>query len=401
MHSRSLRLTRIAGIDVRVHPSLLLFALVIAWVFGAGFLSRHGVAVTVVMAAVATVLFLASVLAHELAHGLEARYRGIPVRGITLFFFGGLTEMRASSRSPRDEFAVSAVGPYTSLVCAAAFGLVVAFGPALGDLEPPVADVAGLLAWLNLFLAVFNLVPGAPLDGGRVLRAGLWWVLGDRDRAVRIAGRCGQALAAALAAGGLAMLAIDLGLLRAPPAEQASAWWQLTESRTFGVVLVLVGVFIFQAARAELVQADLDRLLDTGRVAELLAAPTAVVPGDRPLDLVEPGPGEPLLAVTEADTVVGVLPSARLRALPPTDRSARTARDLMDPLEAPPTVTPESPLRVLVDHLVDGATTVVVHGDDGPVGVLREPEVARGLQRLRRHGSAGRAPAGQRQGTGS
>lgn len=393
MLSRSLRVTRLAGIDVRVHPSLLLFAVVIAWVFGTGFLARHGLGTTVVMALAATALFLASVLAHELAHGLEARYRGITVHGITLFFFGGLTEMRARSRSPRDEFAVSAVGPYASLVCAAAFGLVVAFAPGLGPLERPVADVAGLLAWLNLFLAVFNLVPGAPLDGGRVLRAGLWWLLGDRDRAVRVAGRCGQTLAAGLAALGLAMLAIDLGWLTVPEGPGSSVWWQLAGSRAFGVVLLLVGVFIFQAARTELSQADLDRLLDTGRVGDLLGDPPPRLPVDRPLDLADPGTNARLLPVVDGDTVVGALPAARLAELHATDRAARTAGELMEPVTDPPEVTPETPLRRLVDHLVAGAPTVVVRDGPTPVAVLSEPEVARGLRRLQGRPAPRRGPS--------
>jgi Zn-dependent protease len=399
MFARSVRLTRIAGIDVRLDSSLLLFAVLIAWVFGANFLASHGMLVTVPMAVVATVLFLSSVLAHELAHGLEARYRGIRVHGITLFFFGGMTEMRADSRGPRDEFAVSAVGPYASLVCAAVFGLIAAFAPVLAPaVAAPVADVAGLLAWLNLFLAAFNLVPGAPLDGGRVLRAGLWWLLGDRHRAVRISGRAGQVLAAGLVTVGVWALVVGLGLLPAPGPD-APAVARMAESPVLGIVLLMVGAFIFQAARAELAQGEVEHVLDQRRVAELVTEPVPLVDHDRPLDLVDPGPGDRLLPVVDGLRVVGVLPAARVRELHPADRAARTAGEVMDPAAELADVDEDAPLRELVDRLLDGSDQVVVRAGDRPVAVLREAEVARGLRRLRRDRGGRRAVAAQTQGS--
>lgn len=401
MFARSFQLGRLAGIAVRLDASLLLFALLVAWVFGANFLQRHGWMVAALMAVTATLLFLVSVLVHELAHGLEARYRDIPVRGITLFFFGGMTEMHAGSRTPRDEFAVSAVGPYASLVCGAAFGLLAAFAPLLGEaVGGPVAGVAGLLAWLNLFLAAFNLVPGAPLDGGRVLRATLWWLLDDRDRAIRIAGRAGQALAAALVLLGAGMLAVGLGLGSGPGDDVAtSSWARLAESQVFGIMLLLVGAFIFQAARTELAQHRVDRLLEVGRVRELLDEPATVVEADRPLDLVEPGPAERLLPVVLDGDLVGVLPVARLRDLHPADRAARTGRELMDPTGAMPEVSAEASLRELVDRLLghDG-DTVVVRDRGRPVAVLSERQVARGLERLRRARDGRREPVAARPG---
>ena len=399
MLARSLRLARIAGIDVRLDPSLLLFAVLIAWVFGTNFLPRHGVATTVVMAVAATVLFLASVLAHELAHGLEARYRGIRVHGITLFFFGGMTEMRTDSRSARDEFAVSAVGPYASLVCGAVFGLAATFADVLGPaLAGPTGDVMGLLAWLNVFLAVFNLVPGAPLDGGRVLRAGLWWLLDDRHRAVRIAARSGQLLAATMAAAGVGMLVVGLGLLPAPTA--GPDWLAgLATSPLLGVLLLMIGTFIFQAARGELAQGRMEQLLDQGRVDDVLDAPSPVVDHDRPLDLVEVGPGDRLLPVVAGGRVVGVLSESRVRDLAPAERAARTATEVMEPLEEVREVTPDSSLRTLVDELLDGHDIVVVRAPGGPVAALAERDVARALHRLRRGRGLERPSAPETQGT--
>jgi Zn-dependent protease len=369
MFPRALRLTRISGIDVRLDPSLILIAVLAGVSFGLRFAERHPLTVASAMALAATMLFFASILAHELAHGLEARHRRIEVPSITLFLFGGVTEMHHGGRRPRDEFMISAVGPYVSLVCGALFGLVATFSPLLGpSMAGPVGDVAGLLAWLNVALAVFNLIPGAPLDGGRVLRAGLWWLLGDRHRAVRIASRSGQTLAVVLVALGV---------------------WSITrpgDTAWFGFWWIVIGMFIFQAARSELRQGQVDQLLEQARVGQLLEADPPVLERDRPLDLVDPGPTGRLLPVLDDERLVGVLAADRIRDLHPTDRSARTAGETMEPAEGLPTVDVDAPLRELVDVLLGDATRVGVVADGRPIAVLREGEVARGLEVLRQAG---------------
>ncbi len=252
MFSRAVRVLSIRGIAVRLDPSLLIIALLIGWTFAARFAADHGRLTGITMAVAGTVLFFASILAHELAHGLEARHRGLEVHGITLFLFGGVTEMEAHGHRPRDEFAIAAVGPWTSLVCGAIFGLMATSAGLLGPrLAGPVGDLAGLLGWLNVLLAIFNLVPGAPLDGGRVLRALLWWVTRDRFRAIRITARIGQALGIGLALFGLWVFATT-------PAGVLGAIWY-----------VIVGLFLHGAARAELRSAKLDQLYSEWTVAEL------------------------------------------------------------------------------------------------------------------------------------
>ena len=255
MFPRALRLVRIAGIDVRLDPSLLLFAVLIVWTFTGRFQPAHGLTVAVTMALVGTVCFLASVLAHELAHALEARHRGMHVEGVTLFLFGGVTELHAHGQTARDELAVAAVGPYVSLLCAAVLGLLATFASDLlpATLAGPVATVAGLLGWLNLALALFNLIPGAPLDGGRVLRAVLWLVLHDRMLALRVSVWAGQALAFALVVTGGWLL------LRVPGAALSA------------LLTAAVGVFLYLAARKELQHAMLDELLTEHSVGQLFA----------------------------------------------------------------------------------------------------------------------------------
>jgi Zn-dependent protease len=381
MFSRAVRLTRIRGIDVRLDPSLILIALLVGWTFGTRFAATHPLGTAIAMAAAGAVLFFASILAHELAHAFEALHRGLRVEGITLFLFGGVTEMDARSESPRDEFVIAAVGPYVSLLCGAAFGLLATYASWLfpAGLAGPVADVAGLLGWLNVVLAVFNLVPGAPLDGGRVLRAGLWWVLRDRRRALRISARSGQLLGLGLA--GFGVYAVSrvgtAGLV-------GGFWW------------IVIGFFLWSAARSELRHSDVDAVLHGRRAADLVGPLPAPVPADRLLDTVdaaEAARGRELLPVGDADRVVGIVPIARIDELHPADRSLRTTGELMDDIDELPLVDLDAGVRELIAGFAGDHRAVRVGRDGVTVGVVTEREVARALETLRR-GSPRRAARG-------
>lgn len=150
----------------------------------------------VLMAAATTILFVLSLLAHELAHAALARRLGIPVRGITLFLFGGVSEISQEVRVARDEFAIALVGPLVSVFLGGAFAGLSALG-STANFES-LEGVAASLAGVNGILALFNLVPGLPLDGGRLLRSGIWAVTGNRPRSTRIAAAGGRLAALAL-----------------------------------------------------------------------------------------------------------------------------------------------------------------------------------------------------------
>jgi len=172
MFGTSWRVARIAGIEVRVDSSWVVIALLITYSMYLRFSILYkslstGAAVGV--AILAAVLFFGSVLIHELAHALVSRARGIRVQDITLFLFGGATRARVESRGPGDEFLIAVVGPLTSGLLAALFWAVEVF--ARGALPRSLIGMFGYLAWINLLLAGFNLVPGFPLDGGRLLRS--------------------------------------------------------------------------------------------------------------------------------------------------------------------------------------------------------------------------------------
>lgn len=253
MFKRAIRLFTVRGVDVRLDPSLLVIVALVVWTFSTRFSPDYGSAVALAMAVSGAVLFFTSILAHELAHAFEARHRGIAVEQVTLFLFGGVTEMEGHGHRPRDEFAISIVGPWASLVAGAVFGLVATGASALpAHIGGPIGEVAGLLGWLNVALAIFNLIPGAPLDGGRVLRAGLWWLLRNRVRATKITARIGQLL-------GIALTTFGAWVFTQTPAGVLGALWY-----------IVIGVFLFAAARTEYRTARLDDLYSTYRVADLL-----------------------------------------------------------------------------------------------------------------------------------
>ena len=192
---RSLKLGTLAGIEIRVHYTWLFALLLVAWSLGQGYFLpiAPGQAASAywILGLLSALLLFGSVLVHELAHSLVAEGRGIRVRDITLFIFGGASNITSEASSARDEFLIAVVGPLASLTLAGLFWL-------LAHVLPPNTDGAAVATYLslaNLLLAAFNIVPGFPLDGGRVLRAVVWAITGDMQRAVRIASYVGQAFA--------------------------------------------------------------------------------------------------------------------------------------------------------------------------------------------------------------
>jgi Zn-dependent protease/CBS domain-containing protein len=190
----SLSLGKIAGIDIRIHYTWLFAFLLITWSLASGFFpgSTPGLgAVTYwVIGAISSVLLFASVLVHELSHSLVARARGLKVESITLLIFGGISSIATDPGRAADEFLIAVVGPVTSLALA---GLFWALDQASATAGGALQAVLGYLAFANLLLGIFNILPGFPLDGGRVLRAIIWGATGSLQRATEIASYVGQA----------------------------------------------------------------------------------------------------------------------------------------------------------------------------------------------------------------
>jgi len=248
-----MRVGSILGIDITVNLSWLFVFAFVAWSFTnpTGLLRMPDLSATerLVLGIVASLLFFASVLVHELAHSLVARRRGIPVRGITLFIFGGVSAIEGEPATAPAEAWISGVGPLTSLILGALFWAV---AQPLGGALSPFGAIALYLGFANVALAVFNILPAYPLDGGRVLHALLWKLTSDRDRATKITVLLGRILATLLFAFGIVeALTIDFG---------AGLW------TTF------IAWFLLQAGTFEQSRVTIARALD-GHLARELAAP--------------------------------------------------------------------------------------------------------------------------------
>jgi Zn-dependent protease len=377
----SLRLGRIAGIPVGASWSVLLIAALVGWPLAGRVLPGLVPGLTPwvywLAGALATGLFLGSLLAHELGHALVARRAGLRVRGITLWLLGGVAQLEEEPASPRDDLRVAIVGPAVSLVLAVGFGLAAVV---LGLLGAPTlaAAVAGWLALGNLALAVFNLLPAAPLDGGRVLRGLLWRRHGDRTRAALTAARGGQLL------GGLL---IGYGLLGVFTGWGIGTLWT-----------ALVGWFLVGAARQEREHTVARHGLAGLRVADIMVPTQALAPAwftvDAFLrDYVAPWPptGAPAAFALQSfdGQPAGVVTVSALESVPPQQRHAVRAGDVAVPSWALSTTRPDEPVTGLLGRLQGGPRVVVVVVAGEVVGLVTQAEVAAAIRRGQRPGPPG------------
>jgi len=262
---RSITLLRVFGFPIRIHVSwLVLLALVVYTLAGPGGLFREWPGLAQADGAVLWTLGLAgalglvaSLLAHELCHSIVAHYAGIPVRGITLFVFGGVSELEEEPPTPLAEFVMAGVGPLSSLLISMGFLGALLVGWRLG-LDPRVKLLLGYLVIINMMLAVFNSIPAFPLDGGRVVRSLLWGATGDLYRATRWAARMGSAA-------GVVMIALG-------------ALMVLNKAFLPGVWMALIGFLIRGAASSSLQRVRLQRSLEGQVVGELMSPGPVAVP---------------------------------------------------------------------------------------------------------------------------
>ena len=209
--AKSLRLGRVFGIPVEINITWVIIFLLLTYLLVNRFDASYPfwpVYQQWTVAIITVALFFLSVLAHELSHSLVALSRGIPVAGITLFIFGGVSHLVREPERPSEEFLISVVGPLTSIALAVAAGGVFIWLNSgslfwYSRIASPVEMVAFLLAWGNLSVGIFNMIPGFPLDGGRVLRAAVWAGSGSHLRATQVAARCGQAVGLLMMVGGV------------------------------------------------------------------------------------------------------------------------------------------------------------------------------------------------------
>jgi Zn-dependent protease/CBS domain-containing protein len=364
---QTIRLGRVAGIRLGLNGGAVVIVVLLAAGLAFGRLPAvdPGQSPVVYLTAglAAAALFLASILAHELAHALVARINGVEVEAITLWLLGGVAELRSEPKTPRADFAIAVVGPATSALAGGFFAAVAAGLSAAGASRLAVA-VASYLAMTNLALALFNLVPAAPLDGGRVLRAAVWRWTGDAARAAIVAARAGRIFGFVLIAAGVSQALI-------PAAGLNGLWW------------VLLGFFLVQAAAAEEQRARLGRTLRGVTVADVMSARPVVADPAMSLAqfidqvaLARPFSTYPL--VDRDGRLTGLVTLNRIRAVPLGQRAIRRLADVACPPQQVPVARPDEPLVDLLPRLhgcADGRA-VVVDGGGRVIGVVSPRDIS-------------------------
>lgn len=386
-----MRVGRLAGFTLTVHWSTLVVFGLLAWSLAAVRLPAQapgaGDAAYLAAALATGAAFFASVLAHELGHAVVARRHGVEVQELRLWLLGGVARLSDEARTPGADLRIAGVGPAVSLALAATAGLAAAGLGALGAPDLTVAAVAWL-AGINAVLAAFNLVPAAPLDGGRVLRAALWAWRGDRTWAAVAAARAGQAFGYLLVGLGLADVFFGAGV-------------------GGGLWFVLLGWFLLNAARAEADGAVVRDRLGGLRVADVMSAdpvrgPSWLTVADFLEDYVLRTRHATFPVESFEGRVDGLVTLRRLKAVPADERVATRVRDVACPIAAVPTASPDEPLVDLLPRLASGGDGRALVFEDGRlVGIVSPADVARALEvaELRERGDPAALPAPSDRGT--
>ena len=365
----SIPLGRIAGIQVGINASVFLIVVILVGGLTTGQLPAafpdRSIAAYVIAAIIAAVLFLASLLAHELAHALVARRNGVEVESIVLWLLGGVAQLRGGEdswgrlpdrhRRPSDQSGIGhRVRPRRP-------------GAWIARRQRVALRVLAYLAATNAMLAVFNLIPAAPLDGGRVLRAALWRWRGERQAAAVNAARAGRVLGFVLIALGVLQVVTGYGL--------------------GGVWLALIGWFVVSAATAEEQQARRAGQVADARVSQFMTAAPTILDGDLSVQdfvaqvaLTHQFSTYPL--VDAEGRLTGLVTLNRVRAVPPGLRATTSLRQIACPPTEVPTTRPDEPLVELLRgmHGCSDGRAVVVDSADRVIGVVSPSDVARALQ---------------------
>ncbi len=365
MIGRSFRVASIVGIPIKVDLSWVILLFLLTSTLALNFSREHpglGWLAWFAMGFALSLLLFASVLAHELSHALIALREGISIRGITLFIFGGAAEMVDEPPHARAELKVALAGPAMSIALAIVFAGVYSAG--LGWFPPSVLGVIGHLAFMNGVLAAFNLVPGFPLDGGRVLRAVLWGIWGDLRLATRTAAVLGSSF------GVLIML---LGLV-----------YIIGYGNIIGAVWYLfIGVFLRRAARASYQQVLLRDLLKGVKAGDVMSREVVAVSSEATLDeivsqVILPA-GLANLPVVDGTRLLGQLGLGEIRSIDRSRWKDVRAREVMRTDALPPAVSPEDDATRLLSMAVRDDALIPILDGERFVGVVTRADLLRRL----------------------
>jgi Zn-dependent protease/predicted transcriptional regulator len=353
MSGGGISIGKMFGIPVKLHYSWFLVFALVAWSLAAEYFPATypgwDLTTSIVASVITSLLFFGSVLAHELMHSVVARSEGIPIQGITLFIFGGVSQMTEEPRKPEDEFRMAIAGPLTSLALGVIFLAIWFF---LKSLPQVVIAIAFWLGWINVTLAGFNLVPGFPLDGGRVLRSLLWWRSQNIKSATKVASTVGRVIG---------YLFISAGI------------WIVFQGNWFnGIWLAMIGWFLESAASGSYKQLALQEMLKGHRVTEVMTTDCPTVFPELTIEqLVHDNmltSGRRCFPVVQRDgSVQGLVTLNEIAAVPRVDWLARTVKEIMTPFSKLKTVRPDEDLATVMQMLAEQNINQVLVVKDGNI----------------------------------
>ena len=365
-----IKLGRIFGIAIGLHYSWIIIALLVTLSLRSQFAAVNpgwSSATTWTTAIVTGLLFFVSILLHELSHAAVAKMRGLPVRAITLFALGGVAQIEKDAADPKTEFWMGIIGPITSVVIGiVCLGLWFLLGWDFAD--EPTAPVAAMFMWLgviNIGLGIFNMVPGFPLDGGRVLRAIVWWITGDANRSTRIASTVGQFVA---------FVFIMIGIVRFFSGAGFGGLW-----------IAFIGWFLLDAARASGAQVEITQRLNGVSVGDVMARQFPTVDGNSNLqtfvhDHLLPT-GHRCFVVLEQDRPVGIITPHEVKTIERARWPYTTVSDVMRALENLRTVGPERPVEEALEVMGrEDVNQIPVVQNGRLAGIISRGHIMRVLQ---------------------
>jgi Zn-dependent protease/CBS domain-containing protein len=362
----SFRIGKIAGIDIFIHVSWLIIIVLLTWSLATGWFAvlypGWSTITYWVVSFIAALLLFVAVLVHELAHSLVARARGLPVKNITLFIFGGVSNIEQEPQTPGVEFQMAFVGPLTSLAIG---GIAYLLQLALGENTSPLAAILRYLAVTNVLLGIFNLIPGFPLDGGRVLRSIVWKLSGSLRTATRVTTLVGEVIG---------YLFILLGI-----------WLFFGGNLLDGIWLGFIGWFLLSAAQSANTQSMLQSMLKGVTVGEVMNPSPLTVPANISLqklvdDYFLPR-GLRSAMVTQNDQLVGLITLGDIRSIPREQWSQVPVGHVMIPVNKLHVVSPQQNLNDVLPLMAGRDVNQLPVVQDGRlVGVLSRDAIMRYLE---------------------
>jgi Zn-dependent protease len=357
MFGKAIPLFKLFGFPIRLDPSWFIVAILLIWSLSAFFFPETypdlGAAAYWWMGITAAFGLFASIVLHEIGHSVVARHYGIPIKGITLFIFGGVAELQDEPSSAKAEFLVAIAGPVVSVLLAVLFFGLATLGQLLGGFVAVVA-VLSYLGSINTIVVIFNMIPAFPLDGGRVLRAGLWKAWGNLRRATRITSQIGSIFG---------LIFIGLGILSF-----------FTVSLVSGLWLVLIGLFLRTAANMSYQQLLVRQALEGEPIHRFMTPdPVTVTPDMSVHDMIENYVYRyyyKLFPVVEGDRLVGCVTLDRIKELSPDERASRSVGDIADACSEKNTIRSDADAMEALSRMNQDNSRMMVVDDGRLQGII-------------------------------